>query len=188
MRKYGLPLLLALALLLSGCGGDRAARARYEEVSRRLRKAEVICAEAKLRCEYEDRSVEFRLRCKADDDAVELEVLEPELIAGIRASVESGGTRMEYEGMILDLGPLDPYGLSPLGALPLLLDTLRSGHLDSHWEEDGAPVWQLTRDDHTGVTVWMSPDFKPLRAEILSDDQVRVFLELTDWSEQAKEE
>ena len=38
---------------------------------------------------------------------------------------------MEYDGAILETGELAPGGLTPMGAIPALLETARSGYLDT---------------------------------------------------------
>ena len=182
MKKALLSVLLLFPLLLCGCG-DRAAVSRYEAFSESLGAAEGLSYTAKLRAEYPDRSVEFSLAYQKNADGEEVTILAPERIAGIRARVQPDSSALVYEGLILDVGPLDAYGLTPMSALPRLTETLTHGAVDSHWEEDGLRVYRLILDDHLSATVWLGEGMVPVRAELASDDNVCIFCELSDWSQ-----
>ena len=148
-----------------------------------LAAAEDLSCTAKLRAEYPDRSVDFTLAYRRDAAGEEVAVLAPERIAGIRARVQPDSSALVYEGLILDVGPLDAYGLTPMSALPRLTETLLRGAVDSHWEEDGLHVYRLILDDHLSATVWFSEAMVPVRSELASDDNVCIFCELSEWSQ-----
>ena len=181
MKKTLLSLLILFPLLLSGCG-DRAAVSRFEAFSDSLGELESLSFTAELRAEYPDRSTEFTLAYRRDASGEEVTVLAPARIAGIRARVESDSSALVYERLILDVGPLDAYGLTPMSALPRLTGTLMHGAVDSHWEEDGLQVYRLIADDHLSATVWFGEGMIPVRAELASDDNVCIFCQITDWS------
>lgn len=182
MKKVLLPLLL-VSLLLSGCGGRRAELRRFAAFSEALCARDTLSFDARLRCEYADKTLDFTLGYQKDPEGESVCVIQPERISGVRAHLAPGSSTLEYEGLILDTGPLDPYGLSPLNALPRLVDALCAGHLDSHWSEEGAPVCRLIRDDHESVTVWFAPEsMTPTRAELESDGRVKIFCEISNWS------
>lgn len=181
MKKFCLCLLPLVCLLLCACGEDPAEE-KYAAFAEELSRATALTCTASLRAEYEDRSERFTLRYEEDGEACRVTVLEPELVAGIRAKLNGDSASLEYEGLILDVGPLDAYGLTPVSSLPLLADTLRSGHLESCWTEGDFAVFQLIADDRTAAVVWFQGEpMTPVRAEIASDGAVRVFCELSDW-------
>ena len=72
---------------------------------------------------------------------------EPEIIAGISARIAGDGTALVYDGMILDTGELDAYGLTPMSAL----------------------------------TVWFDEQMRPLKAELVSEGQLRVACAIENW-------
>ena len=52
------------------------------------------------------------------------------------------------------------------------------------YEEDGKRVVQLIPDDGLRCSVWFDKaDMRPLRAELITDGRVTVYVELSDWTE-----
>ncbi len=181
MKRVSLALLLAFCLLLTGCQGKENEK-RFFAFSDKLNRTDALSFTAELRAEYADRTLSFTLGYEKGSEGETVSVVKPEQIAGIRARRAAGKDTLEFEGLILDPGPLDPYGLTPMSALPSLVEALCSGHLDSHWEESGALVYRLILDDHVSASVWFEPEsMTPHYAELQSDDTVRVFCTIDDW-------
>lgn len=182
MKRLYLPLLLCLALMLSGCGKNTAAE-RFGEFTEELAVKEQISFTAQLRCEYEDRSVDFELKYQEDGEGLSVTVVSPELVRGITARAKSGETSLEYDGLILDTGPLDAFGLSPMTALPTLISALRDGYVDSVWEEKGEYAALLVPSDNMNVQINLDKyTMRPVYAELVSDGRVSVFIHITDWA------
>lgn len=182
MKRLCLPLLLVFCLLLSGCGAG-ASKKQYEQFSQELSSQNSLSFTAQLRAEYEEKTVDFTLCYEADENGQTVTVLAPELIAGVKAHITAGNTALEYDGVRLDTGALDRYGLTPMSALPVLVDAMTNGHLDSRWQEEGKSVFQLIANDHLSATVWFEAEsMTPVRAELVSDGRVTVCCELSDWN------
>jgi len=176
------PVILLCCLLLTGCGGENV-KESYQKFADGLNARTDLSFTAEIRAEYEDRSAEFTLLYTEDAQGCTVEVLSPGLIKGIKARLENGSRSLAYGSVILDAGNLDAYGLSPMSAMPALAAALREGHLDSYWTEDGKTVLQLIADDTLTATVWLeSESMTPMRAELISDGQVRVFCTISDWN------
>lgn len=180
MKRILLPLLF-ICLFLSGCG-SRADEKRFSEFSYALGEKESLSFTAQIRAEYDDRSLSFTLSYQKDAEGETIRVMKPERISGVKAHLSPGSSTLEFEGLILDTGPLDPYGLTPVNALPKLVEMLCTGHLDSHWNEAGSLVCRLILDDHLSASVWFEPErMIPYYAEIQSDETVHLFCEINDW-------
>ena len=180
MKKALLALPLLLCLLLTACGNP--VLDRFESFSADLREREDLSFTARLTALYPDRTAEFSLRYALGEGVQRVTVLAPDTISGISARIEPGKTALEYDGVILDTGDLDAYGLTPMSALPLLTEALRQGHGSAFWSEDGYDAVEVLIDDHTKATVWFVEGFVPCRAEIQSDETVTVQCEITNWS------
>lgn len=179
MKKILVLIPLLSCLLLAGCGS--AARPQFDAFSQELAQRDALSFTAELTAAYPDRTASFSLRYALEGDVQRVTVLAPGRISGISARVEKGGTALEYDGLILDTGDLDSYGLTPMSALPMLVDALCTGHPDAFWEEDGHEAVELLVDDHTTVQVWFDEGI-PCRAELICDGVVTVQCEINNWS------
>ena len=164
--------MIALCLLLSGCGGTEETvdlRDRYHDMQGCSMEAVVSCTqdglvwEAELRCEY----------VPGGESAVE--VLSPETIAGVKAVLDESGQRLEYEGDSLNAGTLSEEEISPAACLPRLMSALRDGWLLEENEEawNDIPCVRVTvdqsgkQDGKILSTIWLrQDDGTPLRGEI----------------------
>lgn len=182
MKRLFLIFTAAVCLLLTACGGSSAAKTAYDRFSKELNAAERISFTANVRAEYEHKTARFALSYTEDESGGTVTVIAPELISGISAKVLRGSTRLEYGEVSLDTGSLDEHGLSPMSAMPVMIQALRDGHLESFWTEDGKTVLQLTPSDDYICTVWFGDGMKPLHAELQSDGRVVIFADITDWS------
>lgn len=177
MRR-ALWILLLPTLLLSGCANS--AETGFERFRSLLPGTVHVTAE--LRCEYDERSASFTLRCDETDGGTVVTVLAPQEIAGVSAKLGAGLSQLSCDGVTLDCGDLNDFGLSPVTALPTLLRALREGHAESYWTEGGCTLCDLTLDDHVSAEVTLSETLSPIAAELRSDGRVRVFLTFVDWS------
>ena len=183
MKKFCLSLTLCLCLLMSGCGGREFAKAR-EDLAARLDEAECLSFTANIRAEYENKTARFTLSYYEDSDGGKVTVLAPQLIAGVTARIEPGSTSLEYDGVCLGTGELDDFGLSPMSALPMLVQALREGGMNTGWSEGGFTVLELQSCDELVCTVWFDGEaMTPQQAELASDGRVKVFVEISDWQE-----
>ena len=183
MKKFCLSLTLCLCLFMSGCGAREFVRAR-DTVAERLAGAECLSFTANLRAEYEHKTARFTLSYYEDSDGGKVTVLAPQLIAGVTARIEPGSTSLEYDGVCLGTGELDDFGLSPMSALPMLVQALREGGMNTGWSEGGFTVLELQSCDELVCTVWFDGEtMTPRQAELASDGRVKVFVEISDWQE-----
>ena len=141
----------------------------------------------------EGQKVRFRLS-KARKGKCEgnlLEVLEPETIAGVKAKLSDTDWSLEYEGNVLNIGPLSDEEISPVASLPRLMNALRDGWLleenQEKWGE--VPCLRITVDQ-SGVqdgkilsTLWLrQDDGTPLRGEISVDGEIILTAEFTSFA------
>ena len=182
MKRLCLPLLLALSLVLSGCG-QNAAASKYQDFAEKLLQKETLSFTADVRCEYEEKTVSFTLGYSSDTEGSTVTVIAPELIRGIRAHAKAGETSVEYDGLILDTGPLDDFGLSPMSALPVLVEAMKTAYIDSVWEEKGEYAALLVPSDNMNVQIHLDKyTMCPVYAELVSDGRVAAFIHIRDWT------
>ena len=181
MKKLFLPFLLILSLLLGGCASKN--EARFRAFSEELQGRQDLTMTARVRTEYDETTASFTLRYTEDGSGgCAVEVLEPELIRGVKARMSADGTKLVYDSVAVDTGDDGGTGLSPMGALPLLARSLRSGALDSVWKEDGNCAVRLVPEDDVGVTVHFDGAMQPASAEIDAEGKTVLFVDLTEFS------
>lgn len=171
-------LFFLLLLPLSACGAERE-ESRFDAFRESLTDAAVTVTAEVTGRDGEDVTA-FTLRCTEADTGCEIEVLAPEEIAGVRAHIDAGAADMQFEDVILPM-PQSKDAVSPLMALPLVLQAARTGHLDLVWQEDSL-VCQLIPDDNTAVRIYLNGDNTPTAAEIDVDGHTNVFCTITGWS------
>lgn len=182
--------MMALCLLLSGCGGtgeENTAdlRSRYHDMAGCTMEAMVICDqdglewEAALRCDY----------IPGGESTVE--VLAPESIAGVKAVLDEDTWQLEYEDSCLNAGTVSREEISPAACLPRLMNALRDGWLLEENEETWNDVSCLrltvdqsgTQDGKIVSTIWLRrDDGTPLRGEIAVDGEIFLTAEFTSFT------
>ena len=118
------------ALALARCGGEESPAAALRA---RLEDAGTVTISARVEGAAGEDGV-YGLTLRRGGDGLSVTVDSPEEIAGVRVERGADGARLEYEGLIL---PMDTEGLSPISALPALLEALEAGYESLRWTEGG---------------------------------------------------
>lgn len=140
MRKRLLCVLMT-ALLLAGCGkagGDEA-----EELALTVRgeylALDACAAQAAVTADYGQRVYEYEMAVAVNGEETVLTLSAPETVAGLTARITGEDSALEFDGLSVETGPLDGSGLTPVSALPALLEAARSGYITAcALEEEGA--------------------------------------------------
>ena len=133
VRKSMLICVLMIALVLSACGGAREDDPQRQALALRTDylAAEGCTAKLTVQADYGQRVYTYGVDVTVTGGESVLCVTAPLELAGLTARVIDGQSQLEYDGATLETGPLDADGLTPLGAVPMLLECARSGFMDS---------------------------------------------------------
>lgn len=141
MRKLLLCVPMISLLLLTGCaGGGGGNKAEEEALALRTTylEAEGFSGKAELTADYGQRVCQYQVDVEAGEEETTLTITAPDTVAGITARAINGDTFLDYEDLVLETGPLDPEGLSPMAAVPALLEEVKSGYITAYsFPEDG---------------------------------------------------
>ena len=146
--------VLMMTLLLAGCGGEKNKEISAEERAVQLRTQYLAASEcagtAVVTADYGERVYGFTLDFSwmREGDTV-LTVTAPEELAGLSATVGSGGSRLEFQGLSLGTGDLTGEGLTPLEFLPAVMTDIDSGFMAEcsfETQEDRETLRVLFRD------------------------------------------
>lgn len=133
MRKSMMICVLMILLALSACGrvGKDDPQQRVLALRGVYLAAEGCTAALTVTADYGQRVYTYGAEVIVTGGESVLTVTAPTELAGITARVTDGDSQLEYDGAVLETGPLAPNGLTPLSAVPALLDSARSGFVDS---------------------------------------------------------
>lgn len=184
MRKVLASALMIPLLLLVGCGEREAepedAFASFREA---LNAAENMTASVRLTADFGGTASDYVLDISFDGDVTRVTVTEPELIAGVTATVQAGQTSLSYEGVMLGAGAVDDEGTTPLSSIPVILDAMRGGYAELYWRDGSYCAARFYAGETSACTVWIEPDtLTPVAAEIASDGATVISCRFTDWS------
>ena len=164
-------------LLLTACGGeekDPAAelQAQYANLTGAVMEAEVSC-------HYADEDRAYTLLCDYAPERSTVTVLSPANLAGISATVENGTLTLSYEDISLDAGGYSAAAISPVAALPTLMQAAASGYVTEKSEETVGErpclrlACDLPDDEGSVYTTWFDQEtLLPLRSEISAEGTV----------------
>ncbi len=191
--------VLMMTLLLTACGGKTGGN-EAEELALAIR-TEFLAADscsgtAAVTADYGQRVYRYELDFTANQEETVLTLTAPETVAGLTARLPAEkDSVLEYDGAVLETGPLDESGLTPVSAIPAILNTIREGYLDTCILEtmgEGQALRLLSRDPEaelgTGLetTLWFDPgSHSLLRAEISQDGFCMIQCEFSDFTKTA---
>ncbi len=190
MRKL-MTCVLMMTLLLAGCGGQQAESDSPEQLATQIRGEYLSLAgwngQVEVTAHYDQQVYTFTLdvQWRREGETV-LTVVSPELLAGITARLQDGEGTLEYDGAGLSIGALDGEGLTPIAALPALMEQVCTGYIARcDWQEAGEErrLYLQCRDperaegEGTQYELWLDPDTHALiQAEVSVDGTTRLAL------------
>lgn len=180
----GLVSVLMIPLLL--VGGCAAQKTDLEESFSAFRQAvtvtEHISASVALTADYGDTAEEYTLALSYDGRQTEVEIIAPELLAGVKATAARGETSVSYDGVMLGAGALSEEGITPATALPVILDAMASGYVELLWSEGGYVTARLYVGESDACTLWLEADtLTPAAAELVENGKTIVTCRFSDW-------
>lgn len=182
MRRAFLFVLMISLLLLAGCSGGSGNWELVDIIKQELQAAETLTMRARV-CTSD---CEYTLQCVGGGEEYTVVVLEPEIIAGVTATVQSGDLVLSYDGVQLSAGELNSDGLNPVSALPCVADTLTNGLQTLVWREEMLGIEcvaaQFRVSDETVLTAWIEPELHaPVYAELDNGGKVIVSCTYDTW-------
>lgn len=183
MRRRLCALMMTLVLVLTACGG-RGRGNEAEELLLGLRgqylEMTACSGHMDLTADYGQRVYIFGIDFTWEKEGKTLlTITAPENVAGTTAHIVSGETALEYDGIMMETGPLDSTGLSPLDALPAFLSYAREGFAAEcviEGEENMRQLHVICRDPEKepgqGIEceLWFQPDTGTLLRGELSEE------------------
>ena len=189
MRKRLLSVLMIPLLLLGGCGEREAkTKKQFQRFRDDMVHVRRIAATARLTAEREDSVEEYLLSVESDGSEVVQEITEPDILRGVRARSKWGELSVEYDGVMLGAGPLDGEGLTPVSAVPAILNAMAGGYMELIWREEDMIAARLYAGEESRCTVWLDGEtLVPLTAEMDSGGRRVLSCVFESWELEAGE-
>lgn len=188
-RLLFLPMML---LLLTGCGGGQEGKTGAEALAVAIRGEYMAMTgyslQAQVNADYGQRVYDFTLSVTSDGEETTVVIQEPEMLAGVTARMDGDEGTLEYEDLSLETGFLDGESLSPVSALPTLVEAARTQYIDRCTLADGVLEVHCAdpeEDAGTGreVTLWFDAQTHALTGGEISQDGRRVITcEITEFT------
>ena len=150
--RKALSCVLMIALLLSGCQAGGAGESPEEAALALREEYQALSgwsASVDVSVCYSQAVYGFTLdaRWQREGETV-LTVTAPDLLAGITARIAKGETVLEYDGAGLSLGLLDGDGLTPVSAVPALMEQIEKGYMAKcAWAGENGEYLQISFRD-----------------------------------------
>ena len=184
MRKR-LICVLMTTLLLAGCG--QAGVSEAEELALTIRgeylAADSCTARVAVTADYGQRVYQYEMAIAVNGDETLLTLSAPETVAGLTARLTGEEHLLEFDDVSVETGPLDETGLTPVSALPALLEAARSGYITACALEEEETVLRVDCGDPAGkpgmgveTVLWFDAATHVLTRGEVSVDGFRVIL------------
>lgn len=188
-RLLFLPMML---LLLTGCGGGQEKENGAEALAVAIRGEYLAMTsyslQAQVNADYGQRVYDFTLSVTWDGTETAVTIREPEMLSGVTARITGDEGTLEYEDLSLETGFLDDDGLSPVSALPALMEAARSQYIDRCTLADGVlEVHCADPEEKPGtgqeIVLWFDTQTHALTGGEISQDGRRVIAcDITEFS------
>lgn len=178
-------LYLSITLMLLTACADKGREA--EELALAIRgdylASSVITAQCDIVADYGQRIYAFSYGITSTEEEMTLILLEPEELAGMVVVFSEEDSSLSYDGVLLETGTLTEGGITPITAIPALLQAVKTGFIvlcDLETEGDVTRLRIIYRDPDipagTGeeITLWMNPETGVLLEGEIAQDGYRV--------------
>ena len=167
-------MILAMLFCLFGCSKEEGQLSTAIDFRSKLVQANGCSFEGEITADYGDSIQSFRLTCDCDAQGiVRMNLLEPETLEGIAATVTEGGRKISYDGLIVDLSRLAQERLAPAAAPGLILESWLCGFIQwGQWEEGISQVSyeQELGDARFNIVTFFKNDL-PFSAEVCYNNE-----------------
>ena len=185
MRKNSFCAVLMIPLLLlAGCG-EREARLEksFGAFRESVAAAELITVRGTLTADFGGTEERYVIDASYDGKQTTVEIVEPALIAGVKATARWGETSIEYGGVLLGTGALDEEGLSPAAAMPAIFAAMAGGYVELLWWDGDLIAARIYAGEDSRCTVWLAAEeLTPVCAELAAGGRTVISCALSGWS------
>ncbi|MBQ3275729.1 MAG: hypothetical protein IJH47_01555 [Oscillospiraceae bacterium] len=179
--KRTIAFALTIPLLLTGCAARRQDENEWKAWQGDLARAEEITFTAGIVSRGGTEEVSFTAEVRRGEGRTALTVTAPETIRGVTAVTEGASPRLEYDGLILELCPLDDDAIPPCAAGDLLIRGVSEGWLLWTGRSGERRTAAFQGPGGETVTLWREEDGAPVCAEIARGENPELTVYISNW-------
>ena len=173
-------LCLAFILLFASCSSAEDIK---EQVSRWRSELTETNFVAEITLSAAERVEQFVVSYTEDEQIAEMEIISPENLKGITASMSGEETELKFDDLVLGINT--PSGLSPVKALPMLTDIIKNGYIEQCYKEKNGEedIFAVIFSPYNDVVLhlWLSDQKVPLCAELEQNGTTAIKITITEW-------
>ena len=177
MRKGIVSALMITCLVLTACADTEQ---QVRSFSEGLCGASSARMTAQVQADCGDTVECYTLQYNYDGSRWTAMVTAPDVLAGITLHMEGDGSQLEYDGVMLAAGDILSNGVTAIGSVPLVWETLRTGSLDCVWQEGELLGAAYVYDDTIGMSLWYDAQGLPVAAELTENGIGKVSCHFTE--------
>ena len=177
MRKLICSALMITCLVLTACADTEQ---QVRSFSEGLCGASSARMTAQVQADCGDTVECYTLQYNYDGSRWTAMVTAPDVLAGITVHMEGDGSELEYDGVMLAAGDILSNGVTAIGSVPLVWETLRTGSLDCVWQEGELLGAAYVYDDTIGMSLWYDAQGLPVAAELTENGIGKVSCHFTE--------
>lgn len=177
MRKLICSALMITCLVLTACADTEQ---QVRSFSEGLCGASSARMTAQVQADCGDTVESYTLQYNYDGSRWTAMVTAPDVLAGITLHMEGDGSQLEYDGVMLAAGDILSNGVTAIGSVPLVWETLRTGSLDCVWQEGELLGAAYVYDDTIGMSLWYDAQGLPVAAELTENGIGKVSCHFTE--------
>ncbi len=177
--------ILALVILLQGCGSRNDPMDRALNFRRQLLSGNGCSFTVAVTADYEDTLYSFTMDCAGDQEGnLTFSVVEPETILGITGKLSHDGGKLTFDDKALAFPMLADGQLTPVSGPYVFLKTLRGGYLKA-CGKDGDYLKLSVDDSYDAqalhLEIWLDQEYAPVRGEVYWQGRRILSLEVSDF-------
>ena len=184
MRKCFLSALMISLLLLTGCGSAQE-ESKIEEFRAAISESERVSFIAEMHTDDGEIVADYVLRCTRSGEETVMELLSPELIAGVTARISGKQATLDFDGLSFAAGSIGGK-ISPMEVPDVLLDGMEKGSAVQFcretWEEQDTLTFSVDMGESTALRIHLdATSLCPLYGEISVDGNRIADCRIRDW-------
>lgn len=184
MRQRIAVLMMLLALLLSACGKANSTEQTPVTLRTKLLGCDSCEFSLELTGDYGDYIQEFQMDCSAGQAGVTMTLIQPEIAAGIQASVSGNEAKVSFADTVLAVEQFKTRDISPMAAPGVLYEAWTSGYIASTGMDGETERVEYTLGyglKELRITTWFR-DGLPVRGEISDGNETLAFCNIENFS------